>query len=131
MTRFALISGGTVAAVVEQTEAPTLPGTWVECAANVGPGYTYAGGVFTSPAAAVPSAVTMRQARLALNAAGKLTAVDTAINALSEPTKTQAKITWEYSTEVQRENGLVSQLAPALGLSGADVDALFLAARVL
>lgn len=78
-----------------------------------------------------PSAVTMRQARLALLSAGMLDAVTAAIDALSEPTKTAARITWEYSTEVQRHNGLVSQLAPGLGLSSAQIDALFNAAAAL
>jgi hypothetical protein len=40
----------------------------------------------------------MRQARLALLGAGKLTAITAAMNALPEPTKSAALITWEYST---------------------------------
>jgi hypothetical protein len=73
----------------------------------------------------------MRQARLALLAAGKLADVDTAIAALPEPDRTAAQITWEYSTEVQRFNGLVSQLGPALELDEAGIDALFIAAAQL
>jgi hypothetical protein len=82
-------------------------------------------------ASAIPQAVTMRQARLALLGAGKLTAVEAAIEAMSEPAKTQARIVWEYSGEVQRQNGLVSQLAPALGLTEAEIDALFVAAAAI
>jgi hypothetical protein len=80
---------------------------------------------------AAPKSVTMRQARLALLGAGKLADVDTAIAALSEPTRTAAQIEWEYSNEVQRSNGIVSQLGPALGLTEAQIDALFVVAAAL
>lgn len=82
-------------------------------------------------ASGVPASVTMRQARLALLGAGKLAAVTAAIASLPEPAKTAATITWEYSGEVMRHNGLVSQLGPALGLSEAQIDALFVAAAAL
>jgi hypothetical protein len=74
----------------------------------------------------VPQEVTMRQARLALMAAGKLGAVEDAINALPEPAKTAARIEWEYSQSVQRSRGIVAQLGAAIGLTSAQVDALFI-----
>ncbi len=83
-----------------------------------------------APAEVVPT-VTMRQARRALLAAGKLALVQPAIDALPEPDKSVAHITWEYSTEVQRTNPFVLSLAPALGLDDAGLDALFAAAAVL
>jgi hypothetical protein len=76
----------------------------------------------------VPQSVTMRQARLALLGAGVLSQVEGAINAMPEPQKSAARITWEYSAEVQRHNGLVSQMAPSLGLTSAQIDELFTAA---
>lgn len=76
----------------------------------------------------VPVEVTMRQARLALLAAGKLTLVDSAIAAMPEPQKSAALIEWEYSNAVQRHNGFVAALGPALGMTSADIDALFIAA---
>ena len=79
----------------------------------------------------VPAAVTMRQARLALLGAGLLDDVDAAIDALPSPQKEAARIEWEYSQEVQRHNGFVSALAPALGLTQEQVDALFLQAATL
>lgn len=79
----------------------------------------------------VPNRVTMRQARLALLAAGKLAAVNAAINALPSPTKDAALIEWEYSSEVQRHNGFVAQIAPVLGMDDDDLDALFIAAAAL
>ena len=75
--------------------------------------------------------VTMRQARLALLAAGKLADVSAAIESLPEPQKSSAKIEWEYSTTVERNRGLVATLAPMLGLTKADVDALFIQAAAL
>jgi len=79
----------------------------------------------------VPSEVTMRQARLALHAAGKLTAVNDAINALPDPPKTAALIEWEYSNAVRRDSQFVALLGPALGLDAAGLDALFIAASKL
>ncbi len=79
----------------------------------------------------VPAEVTMRQARLALLAAGKIDAVEAAINALPDPPKSAARITWAHSQVVQRQNGFVSQLAPAIGMSEAQIDALFIVAASL
>ncbi len=79
----------------------------------------------------VPAEVTMRQARLALLAAGKLAAVDAAINALPDPPKTAALIEWEYSNSVRRDSQFVALLGPALGLDAAALDALFVAASKL
>jgi len=82
-------------------------------------------------AALVPSAVTMRQARLALLGAGKLALVDQAISSMKEPQQSAARIEWEYSGEVQRHNGFVAALGPALGLTSEQIDALFIAAATL
>lgn len=79
----------------------------------------------------VPSEATMRQARLALLGAGLLDDVTAAIDALPEPTRTAARIEWEYSTTVQRHRGLVQQLSTALGMSAAQLDALFIAAAAI
>ena len=79
----------------------------------------------------VPAEVTMRQARLALHAAGKLAAVNAAIAALPDPPKTAALIEWEYSSTVRRDSQLVALLGPALGLDTAGLDALFIAAEKL
>lgn len=81
--------------------------------------------------ATVPQAVTMRQARLALLGAGRLADVAAAINSLPSPQKEAAQIEWEYSQEVQRDKPLVLALAPALGLSESQLDALFIAAKAI
>ena len=79
----------------------------------------------------VPSAVTMRQARLALSTIGLLAQVDTAINALPEPQKTAAKIEWEFSSVVERNRPFVQQLGASLGLTPAQLDNLFIEASKL
>ena len=76
----------------------------------------------------VPTEVTMRQARLALLAAGKLAGVDAAIASMPEPQKTAASIEWEYSNALQRNSPFVAQLGAALGLDAAGIDALFVEA---
>jgi hypothetical protein len=75
----------------------------------------------------VPQTVTMRQARLALNAAGLLSATQTAIDSGGE----DAKITWEYSSEVHRNNGLIPTMAASLGMTETQIDNLFILAATL
>ena len=84
-----------------------------------------------APPVPVPQSVTMRQARLALHAAGLLSGVDAAIASMQEPAKTAALIEWEYASSVERNAGLVPEMAAALGMSEADIDDLFIAAATL
>lgn len=101
-----------------------------QCAVFAGDGWVI---YDADPAVAVPvpTEVTMRQARIALHAAGKLTAVNAAINALPDPPKTAALIEWEYSSTVRRDSRFVALLRPVLGLDAAGLDALFIAAAKL
>lgn len=73
--------------------------------------------------------VTPRQARLALLEIGKLAKVDTALAALPSPQKEAAQIEWEYATEVRRGSALVASLGVALGMTEAQIDAMFESAR--
>lgn len=75
--------------------------------------------------------VSPRQARLALLGAGKLAAVNTALASLPSPQKEAAQIDWEYATAIERNSPLISQLGPALGMTDAQIDALFEAAAAL
>lgn len=77
--------------------------------------------------AIVPAVVSMRQARLALLQTDMLGSVNQAIAAADEATK----ITWEFSSEVQRNNPLVSTLAVALNLTNQQLDDLFTLAATL
>ena len=79
----------------------------------------------------IPNTVSMRQARLALFQQGLLVNVQTAIDGLTEPQKTVTQISWDYATTVQRDDDLVIELSAALGLTSADLDALFTLASTL
>ena len=132
-----IIIGGVVANTINATvqEAQAVYPDAVCIAANTGSiGWLWDGETLTPPPqepAPVPAAVTMRQARLALLGAGLLSSIDAAIDALPSPQKEAARIEWEYSQEVQRHNGFVSALAPALGLTAEQTDALFVQAATL
>ena len=95
------------------------------------PGEKLPDGLFGAPLDPVPREITMRQARLVLHAAGKLAAVEAAVSAMPEPPREAARITWDYSQTVERRNPFVVMLAAQLGMSDADLDALFVAAAEL
>lgn len=95
---------------------------------HVKEGWLYADGVLSEPLPKpepVPAAVTMRQARLALLDLELLNSIDEAINTMSEPDKTKAKIEWEYAAVVERNSDWVSDLGHQLGLSDTQIDDLF------
>jgi predicted amidohydrolase YtcJ len=136
--RWAIIHAGHVWNVVEAADQAsalfnTPEGATAVQAAGANIGDTWDGNTFTPAPSVVPvpASVTMRQARLALHATGKLTAVEAAIDALSDPPKTAARIEWDFSNEVQRHNGFVASLAPALGLTEQQLDDLFRLAATL
>lgn len=127
-----IIDGGIVTNTIEVESLDFLPN--LIDGSEGGIGWMWDGETLTPPPAppvTIPSAVTMRQARLALLAAGKLSLVDAAIDALPEPQRTQAQIEWEYSQEVRRSNPLLTLIAPALGLDDDGLDALFVQAATL
>jgi hypothetical protein len=75
--------------------------------------------------------VTMRQARLALSQAGKLTMVNEAIAVMDEPDKTAVSIEWEYGSTVERVSPWIDTMATALGMTDVEMDALFELAATL
>ena len=75
----------------------------------------------------VPTTISMAQAQLALLAAGHLDAVEDAVEMMPR----ESQIIWRKAGTVVRGNPLVVQLAGLLGLSDADVDALFIAGAAL
>ena len=80
----------------------------------------------------VITSVTMRQARLALLGAGLLDTVTQAIAAIPDATQRKAaEIEWEYASTVDRNSVFTQQLAAGLGLSDAQLDALFTQAAAL
>ena len=122
------IQNGVVINTIEVESLDFLPNL-IE-ATEGGIGWTWDGETLTAPSAPpapIPQSVTMRQARLALLAAGLLSTVETAIAGVGPA----AKIEWDYATEVQRGSGLVPAMATALGLTDAQIDALFVTASTL
>ena len=73
----------------------------------------------------VPASVTMRKARLALLAVGKLAQVSAIIAGLPSPQREAAQIEWEYATEVARNSPLVAILIVALEMTDEQADDLF------
>lgn len=76
----------------------------------------------------VPQVVFMRQARLALLEVNLLDNVDQIISLLPEPMQSEAKIEWEYATEVRRDWPTLNQIAQYLNLTSEYVDDLFILA---
>jgi len=75
----------------------------------------------------IPTTVTMAQAQLALLAAGHLDAVEAAVAQMPR----EAQILWRKANTVVRGDPLMVQLAALLGLTDAQIDALFIAAGKL
>ncbi len=86
---------------------------------------------FLNPPPSVPQTVTMAQARIALQAAGKLATIQTGLEALPEPQRTVALTAWEYAPTVSRTGSLVSTLSVQFGMSEEELDALFAAAGAI
>ena len=123
------IVANTILAAVQEAQA-AFPGAVCIDGAIGGIGWAWDGTTLTAPPAAptpIPQSVTMRQARLALLAAGLLDTVETAIAGAGPA----AVIEWDYATEVQRASGLVPAMATALGLTDEQIDALFVQAATL
>jgi len=96
---------------------------------SIGSGYN--GTIFSAPPSII-SEVTPRQIRIALMLSGVSTAdINTAIDGLPEPTKTIAKIEWEYSISFIRTNVLVSVVGQLLGWNDAQLDQLWITAAGL
>lgn len=78
----------------------------------------------------IVQSVTPRQMRVALILSGiSMDSIEAIIDGLGEPQRSIVRTTWEYSTEFQRDNPVLNQMAPLLGLSSAQVDDLFILAR--
>jgi hypothetical protein len=64
-----------------------------------------------------------------LHLAGKLAAVETLMQSPSTPVL--ARLAWQEAIEFRRESPTVAAMGAALGMSGADIDALFVAASAI
>jgi hypothetical protein len=79
----------------------------------------------------VPQTVTMAQARIALQQAGLFAVVESVLNNLPEPKRAIALTAWEYAPNVSRNGALVTTLASVVGLTEAQLDALFTTAAAI
>ena len=82
---------------------------------------------YTPPPPVIPTSLSMKQARLALLAAGYLDAVEAGVSAMPR----ESQIAWEFAATVDRGDPLTDTLASALGLNAAALDALFTAGAAL
>ena len=122
MGRFAIIDDGVVTNIAEADEP--LADNWIADTGNAQIGGTWDGAAFHPvpvPSPPAPQSVSMRQARLALLAAGLLDGVEAAIKASDRA----AEIEWEYAADVRRDHPMIAVMQQAQGLSDAQVDTLF------
>ena len=73
----------------------------------------------------VPASVKMWQAKAAMALVGKLDAANAAIAASKS---VPLQLAWEYATDISRTSVSVSAIGKVLGMSDADIDALFISA---
>ena len=85
----------------------------------------------TTPPVVIPD-VTARQISCALVMTGvSMAAIAGALESLPEPTRSIAKIEWEFSNAFERNRPLVAQMGQMLGKTSAELDALWLFAGTL
>jgi len=82
---------------------------------------------YVPPPPVIPQSISMRQARLALLAAGLLDQVNAGMATMPQ----SAQIEWEFASEVRRDNALIGAMATALGLDDEALDSLFTAGALL
>ncbi len=142
MSKSAYVIAGTVAAVFSGAPAdhPDMQSVLVACPDTVQTGWTFDGTSWTAPVppgAIVPASITNFQCRAILlatpnpaNTAQTLfDLVDGQITAMAKTT--DAYQAWEYANDVTRNGALVLQMTAALGLTSAQVDAMFIAASAI
>lgn len=87
--------------------------------------------IAAAAAPVVPASVPMLNARLALIAAGHMTAVKAFVDAMTGTEGDQARTYLEYAQNVRRDHWLVEGIRQVLELTPADIDALFITAAAI
>lgn len=137
MKKALVLDGVIVEVVADGAEFPVAPAMqWVAAPDDVGVDtHEFDGQAVVvkppPPPPPIPSRVTMRQARLALLGAGLLSTVNATIESMAGVQGEAARIEWEYALSVERDSPLVAGLSAALGLTAAQLDALFTTAAGL
>lgn len=117
-----------VGAVLQQIGGDCPPGWVVMDGERPGPDYAAQADGSWLVVVNVPQVVTMRQARIALSRSGLLAQVEALLSAMPGQAGEEARIEWDYSSEVHRNKPFVLQLGGALGLSSEQIDQLFITA---
>lgn len=126
--RAAVIENGIVTNIIEVDALDVFPGLVDAAGAHIGD--TWNGAAFSRPAAVpapVPTSISPAQARLALDAFGLLDKVDAAVAVADKKTQ----IVWAQATSIERHSPTVAAMAAALGLTDAQIDALFIAGAAI
>ena len=138
MTRTHIIVGGivtnTIIATVSEAQAANPGATCIDAALGGAIGWTYDGQTLTPPvvpppAPVIPSSVSKAQGKTALIAAGLWPAVLAAVAAIEDATqRALAEVALHDTTTWERTSPTLNALAYGLGLTDAQLDALFIAA---
>lgn len=122
--RIAVVNSGIVVGIVEAYPDGWSPATGqgVPCGAEPQIGWTFDGAAFSPPQPTPPDDTHAAWLRAALAEAGKLDAVDAAVEAAG-PVKVAL---WQYATTIRRDDSDVTAVAAALKI---DLAALFLRAE--
>jgi hypothetical protein len=125
--RAAVIEDGIVSNIIEVQSLDVFLGLVSAAGAHIGDAWD--GKKFTSPAPVtpVPPSISPAQARLALLGAGLLDQVEAAVAGADLATH----IAWAQATSIERDSPTVAALSAALGLSAAQLDALFIAGAAI
>jgi hypothetical protein len=127
--RAAIIENGVVANIIEADNLGVFPGLIDAIGADIGD--LWDGSTFTKPPApppVVPQSVSRFQALAALSNAGLLTQAQNAVNASPNPL---VPLAWNNAQTFDRNSSTVATLGPALGLTDAQIDSLFIAASTI
>lgn len=133
--RYALITHNTVVNVIVAGPDFAASVGAVACPDGVSIGWQYSAGQFMPPLpapAAVPQFVTRRQAKQALILGGLIAGIQPAIDAIPDPIqRALIQCEWDDSQVFERDRPALIALGGALGLSSAQLDALFISAAAL
>ena len=111
---------------------PAVYANWVKYQANLARDGLELAPPPPPPGPVVPTEVTMRQGREALIRAGLDGQVDAALAAIVDPLQKKIALNyWQNSNAFERSNPLIATLGAALGLTSAQIDALFIQAATL
>lgn len=123
--RAAFVQNGAVVKVLEVQSLDFMPGLIASDVANVGDSWD--GSRFIKPASpvVVPSSVSRFQALAALSNAGLLSRAQAAVNSATDPL---VSLAWNNAQDFRRDSSMIASLAPAIPLTSAQIDALFIAA---